>query len=51
MIWFYVTFSPNKAGYFIFKDTFKIIQKLVFSYYNVPIDLCVEASENLSLRF
>ena len=31
MIKFYVTFSPNKAGYFFFKDPLKIIQKLVFS--------------------
>ena len=51
MIKFYVTFRPNKAGYFGFKDPFQIIKRkfLIFSCF--PIDLCVEASENLSFRF
>ena len=29
MIWIYMTFRSNEAGYF--KDPFRIIQKLVFS--------------------
>ena len=35
MILFYVTFSPNKAGYLIFKDTFKIIQKIGLSFFYI----------------
>ena len=51
MIKFYVTFHPNEAGYFGFKDPFQIIKRKFFIFLCFPIDLCVEASENLSFRF
>ena len=45
-----VSFSPNEVGYFFLKHPQKIIKNKVFFliFLHIPIDLCVEASENSS---